>query len=1229
MAISGRFISILPKALRLQDNLLFRQLSRLILAMSLVSIVTIALTISALYFQAREQHGRLLMESVQHQVTLLRSIRQRYQNETGHDDNVEGRLIFNTIQNMLRMNKDASVTGNSSEFVVAERRGEHIVFLLLGADFTHEHELAQTGEHGHQHLEVPFDSRLAEPMRQALLGKSGVITGLDHHGEKVLAAFQYLPEYKLGIVFKVNSSELLSPYLLVIFLASAIALALICIAAYAFYSSFRLFYAARELQADSLRKQHQILSGLGQRDDINPCDFDSIFEEITRSSCEGLNVARSSIWLFNDDHTQLLCADLFDSRSALHGDCKPMRVIDFPLYFSELSQQRMISSNDVNSDSATVELLEDYLRPHGIVSMLDLSIQLNGENLGVFCNEHCGDERAWSDSDQAFARSIADYIATTMNQCRRNKAEQRLQESELRYDLAVAGSNDGLWDWDMESNRVYRSAQFKYLLGYPRQESTDDIAVLFKDLHVDDRTRVQDALQAHLENPAIRYDIEYRMRTHSGVYRWFRCRGSALRDNLGKPYRFSGSLTDINDLKQLEADLARFKLTLDELTDNLLMFDPDSLKIFYVNKSVVINSGFSEQALLEMTLPDMPLGFGVEKIASILAQVRSQPNQSFNFEARFRHQDGRSIPVDIRLQYVIPADSCARFVAIVRDVTERNRAARENRVQRSILGYIYQLQQDFISGEPRGQVFQRTLSAFLETSQSEFGFIGEVAYLSDKAPYLSVSYMSEACVSDLANSPDVRDPQRWEKTGRDDLISAVFSSGQAVMDNDPALDTRLAVLPGGHPPLSSFMAIPLKLGERLTGIIGLANRPKGYSERIIKRLQPLIATCANLLEAERSERLRESVENALRRSEEEANAVLATVADGIITIDECGIVESFNLAAQRIFGYPESEVIGRNVNMLMPEPFHSAHDGYLARHRAGAEASIVRHGVEVEGLRKDGSVFPMDLSVSVTGSTETRRYTGIIRDIGERKRIEQALVAARDEAERANLAKSEFLSSMSHELRTPLNAIMGFAQLMEMDGSLTGIQSTHSTEIYNAGKLLLELINDVLDLARIESGHVKLSIEAIALPQIMREACSLIKPQADSRGIEVTVSDRSTVGSGCSEVWVLADYTRLKQVLLNILSNAVKYNRPQGSIDISCQPAAPGYHRLCIRDSGIGMQAQDLQNLFQPFNRLGAENSEIEGTGIGLVITRELVQRMQGSIEVESEPGVGTTFILK
>ena len=349
--------------------------------------------------------------------------------------------------------------------------------------------------------------------------------------------------------------------------------------------------------------------------------------------------------------------------------------------------------------------------------------------------------------------------------------------------------------------------------------------------------------------------------------------------------------------------------------------------------------------------------------------------------------------------------------------------------------------------------------------------------------------------------------------------------------------------------------------------------------------------------------------------------VVNSVMDGVLVIDTQGLIQLASPAASRIFGHSQGALKGSCISMLVPDRMYSDADSEIKSFLQNPEASISHRHREMTGLRADGIEFPIEVAVSEIFVGTSHYFVGLVRDITDRKRAELELIAAREDAERANHAKSNFLSSMSHELRTPMNAILGFGQLMEYDSSLPDEHLDNVKEILNAGEHLLTLINEILDLAKVESGNIDLSLESVALGSVVDECLSLVGLLARNRNIEIDAqNDHGII--------VLADRTRLKQVLINLLTNAIKYNYEGGRVRVEMRAYDDELVQLRIIDTGPGIAEGRLSELFQPFNRLDAENTDTEGTGIGLTITRRITEMMGGSIGVESEVGVGSTFWL-
>jgi len=365
---------------------------------------------------------------------------------------------------------------------------------------------------------------------------------------------------------------------------------------------------------------------------------------------------------------------------------------------------------------------------------------------------------------------------------------------------------------------------------------------------------------------------------------------------------------------------------------------------------------------------------------------------------------------------------------------------------------------------------------------------------------------------------------------------------------------------------------------------------------------------------------RKRIEEQLRWTEESFRLMVESVTDyAIVMLDPKGCVVSWNAGAQRIIGYSAEEIVDQHLSR-----FYLDADVESGKPQRDLDVATAEGRCQDEGwrTRKDGSRFWANVVTTAIRDQagNLRGFAKLTRDLTERRQVEADLTNAKAAAETANLAKSDFLSGMSHELRTPLNAILGFGQLMESDSPPPSpAQKASIEQILHAGWYLLDLINEILDLALIESGKLSLSPEPMSLRDVMLECKTMIEPQATKRRIRMTFPEFD------GPYFIDADRTRVKQILINLFSNAIKYNKEGGTVVVGCTPSARDRVRVSVTDSGAGLPPEKLAQLFQPFNRLGQE-ANIEGTGIGLVVTKRLVELMGGAIGVKSTVGMGSLF---
>lgn len=416
----------------------------------------------------------------------------------------------------------------------------------------------------------------------------------------------------------------------------------------------------------------------------------------------------------------------------------------------------------------------------------------------------------------------------------------------------------------------------------------------------------------------------------------------------------------------------------------------------------------------------------------------------------------------------------------------------------------------------------------------------------------------------------------------------------------------------------------------------------GDLERRVEERTAELSTSNALLRREIDERQRAEQELIAAResaleSSAQFSAVLNSVGEGIVTIDSSGRIVMVNREVEKIWGYSREQLVGSSVEMLMPEASRGPHAAGFQRYRETGHSQILGRRIELEGLHADGRTFPLELCVVETRIGPQTYFTAAVRDISERKRVEAALQEAKEVAEAANRAKSEFLANVSHEIRTPMNAVIGMTGLL-LDTNLTREQREFADTIRSASAALLTLINDLLDFSKIESGALELEAQPFALDTCVEEALDLLAPKAAQQGVELA----SFIDDDVPEM-IIGDVGRLRQVLVNLLSNAVRFTH-HGEVTVSVSLAersgdgspvsGTGRERdstcevcFAVRDTGIGIPKERFNRLFQSFSQVDASTTRrYGGTGLGLAISKRLVEAMGGRIWVESQVGIGSTF---
>jgi PAS domain S-box-containing protein len=825
-------------------------------------------------------------------------------------------------------------------------------------------------------------------------------------------------------------------------------------------------------------------------------DFESAIADILRLLCNAIGWTFAEAWIPSADGSVLEHSETwYASNPDLEQFGRASRKIRFAAGVGMpgriWSTKKVEWLEDVSTVKNSVFARTQIAAAVGLKACFGVPIDACGQVLAVlvFCKgDRCSREPRIVELVKAVATQLGSHI-------QRKQAEEELRKSEERWQLVLKGNQDGIWDFNLKTNEVFRSARWQEIIGYADCEIDNHNSEWTEHIHPDDALRVQTAIQNYLDRQTPNYAVEYRLLCKSGCYKWVLARAQAVWDEAGNPLRMVGSMTDIGDRKQSELSLLRVTHAVESTSDAIAIADLKGRSIYH-NQAFIQRYGYTVEELNEVGGP-----IAMYAQDQLWKQIFKTVHNGFSWsgEIELQTKSGETVITLMRADSIKDeTGNLIGLIGVITDITKRKEAEAALRQQLKR---------------------ERLAIAMLERIRSSLNL--------------------------------------------DEILTKSVEEVRQFLQVDRTVIYRF------NPDWSGFVTVE-SVDENCMAIAGMEIYDPCFGEAYV----PLYK------------------DGRIRATEDIYNA---GIADCYLKL-----LERLQVKASLVVPILQGENLW----------------GLLIAHHCTSTRPW--QNFEAECMTQLG----VQLAIAIQQSTLFQQAQ---IEIAERKQAEAALQQAKEAAETASRAKSDFLANMSHELRTPLNGILGYIQLLKPDRNLTAEQQESLLNVQHCGEHLLTLINDVLDLAKIEASKMELSLAALNFPSFVKSIVDLFQMRSAQKEIAFNYQQLSSLPD-C----VLTDEKRLRQVLINLLSNAVKFTKSGGvTLKVGYTDQTPTTKiRFQIEDTGIGIETNKLEEIFLPFHQVGDRNNFVEGTGLGLSISQKIAKMMGSQIHVQSTSGKGSIFWL-
>jgi PAS domain S-box-containing protein len=798
----------------------------------------------------------------------------------------------------------------------------------------------------------------------------------------------------------------------------------------------------------------------------------------------------------------------------------------------------------------------------------------------------------------------------------RKQAEEALKNEKRRLAVILIGTGAGTWEWNIQTGETVFNEQWANIFGYTLEELAPvSIDTWVKFTHPDDLKYSAEKLEKHFKGELDYYECEARMKHKNGDWIWVLDRGRINEwDVDGKPLLMSGTHLDITEKKIAENTLyeseEKYRNLVENSPDGVVIYIED--KIAFINEEGVRMLGAKNKdeilgkPVLQFIHPD-----SVEDVVKRMKEILTDNYISKSVEEKFMRLDGTPFNVEVK---GIPTlyEHKEGVQIIVHDITERKRSTLLlNKINR-VYALISQINTLIIVTHNQEELFQEICNIAVDFGKFRMSWIGLV---NDEHKILTAAfagyeegYFTKSNITTTLDVPKGRGP-----TG------IALREGRTVICNDITKDKmmkpwRKDALERGY---SSMISIPIIVRNKIIGAFNLYSEERNFfsSEEEITLLEKIILNISFALEKIQVEEDRKKTEDKIRQL---SQAVEQSPVSIVIT-NTFSEIEYVNPKFIETTGYTLEETIGKNPRFLK-----SGHTS-LVEYKELWQTIVSGkewHG-EFHNKRKDGTLFWESASISPIVNTEgkTTHFIAIKEDITDRKNVEKELVKSKERAEESDRLKLVFLANMSHEIRTPMNGILGFTELLKAPHISSKEKKEYISIIEKSGKRMLNIINDIISISKVESGQIEISKTETNINEQLEYIYTFFKPEANLKGIDLTLQKILPSGNN----YIKTDCEKLYAVLTNLVKNAIKFTN-EGSIEIGCEKKG-GYLEFFVKDTGLGIPISQKKIIFERFRQANETISRThEGSGLGLAISKAYVEMLDGRIWVESQEGKGSTF---